>query len=76
MLETPTLHVKICVALSESGKVECVPYDDCNIQVIENVRKFLAEKRSDKVNWQITYLSADIPMPFSAVIPATIKNRP
>jgi hypothetical protein len=71
----PTTEVKIAVAISDIGMVECIPYEPYNVQCHQTYLKWKQHLKDDAYHsWQISILSANIPVPCIPEISATVKS--
>ena len=71
----PTTEVKIAVAISDIGMVECIPYEPYNVQRHQSYLKWKQNLKDDEYHsWQISILSANIPVPCIPEISATVKS--
>ena len=67
--------IQIIVAVDEMGNVECMPYEPYNLQKRQKSDDFLAQKKVDKRTWQISYLSANVPVPTTPLIEARVSDK-
>lgn len=68
----PLLEVKIAVAVSDMGIIRCVPYEPCHIQRHQQYLDWKHELEMDKHKWQVSVLSANVPIPCEPIIEASI----
>jgi hypothetical protein len=69
-------QIQIMVAVDDCGNVDCIPSSPYNVQMQRKAAAFLEAKKSDKRDWQISYLTAHVPVPATPIIEATVTNKP
>ena len=72
MSNIPLLEVKIAVAVSDVGVVSCVPYEPYHVQRRQQYLDWKHKLETDNRKWQISIISANIPIPCEPIIEATI----
>ena len=70
------MAVQILVAIDDSGNIDCIPYVPYHMQYKQRSDAFIAEKRADKRQWQLSYLSATVPIPTEPMIESTVSLKP
>ena len=68
----PVIEVKIAVAVSDIGQIECIPYEPYNVQYHQSYLKWKQNLKDDYREWRISILSANIPVPGEPEIEANI----
>lgn len=69
------MSIQIIVAVDDCGNIECMPYVPNWLQQKCKTDAFIAEKKADKRAWQISYLSASVPVPTTPIIEAKVSNQ-
>ena len=68
----PTTEVKIAVAISDIGTVRCIQYEPYNVQLHQSYLTWKQSLKDDSRRWQISILSANIPVPCEPEIEARV----
>jgi hypothetical protein len=63
VVERSLVDVTILVAVSVTGKIDCIEYCNYNVQSKLKAEKFKAEKMQSGNEWSFCYLKAKIPLP-------------
>jgi hypothetical protein len=60
------IKVRVAVAVSENGNIQCCIYDDCNVQVCMQYDKWMKSLRDDKYLWSVKLLTTSVNYPYQS----------
>jgi hypothetical protein len=65
MIETSSVEVKVTIAVSDSGNVECMIADDPHLLKQKQYCDWIQEKRVDSQLWHLKTIKVNVPYPVS-----------